>query len=106
MHDRVCSNEGKRITLQTDKESQCLRGPLSLVVKGRKDILRGVMCRCQVYQGNQDPEEAENVNDEDNDFNGRQSPADEHVDEYTEHQYSPQEQCGMPILSYVSITGV
>jgi hypothetical protein len=43
------------------------------------------------------------MDDKNNNFNGRQSTTDEHIDEDAEHQYSPQEQRGMPIFPYVGI---
>lgn len=83
MHDGVRSDKGKRIALKTDKEGQCLSGPLSLIVEGRKNVLGGVVCRREIHQRHQDAEKTQNVNDQDKDFDGRQSPTGEHIDKNT-----------------------
>lgn len=58
MHDRIGSDKGQCITLQTNEESQRLRWPLPLIVEGSKYVLRTVVCRGEIYQGHEDSEEA------------------------------------------------
>jgi hypothetical protein len=57
---------------------------------------------CKVHQRYQDTKETDNVDNENDDFDSRQRPTHEDVDEYREHQYSPQKECSMPALSLES----
>ena len=88
--------------MQTHKESQGLCIPLAFVVESCEDVPGRIMSRCKIYQRNQDTEETDNVYDENDDFDSRQCTTHEHVDEYGEHQYSPQKESPMPTLPHKS----
>lgn len=103
VHNRICTDKGQCVALQSNKEGQCLRRPLSLIVESGEDSLSSVMVWRQVNQRHQDPEEAKNMHDQDDYFDGRQCTADEHVDDDAQHQHSPQKQRCMPILSHVGV---
>jgi hypothetical protein len=103
VHDGICSDKGQCVALQSNEEGQCLRWPLSLVVESGEDSLGSVVVWRQVNQRYQDPEEAKNMHDQDDYFDGWQCTANEHIDEDTQHQHSPQKQCCVPILSHVGV---
>jgi hypothetical protein len=103
VYNRVCSDEGQCVALQSNKKGQCLCWPLPLVVESCEDSFSSVVVWRQVHQRNQNPKESQDVHDQDDHFNGRQRTADKDVDEDTEHQYSPQQQSRMPVFSYVSV---
>ena len=57
------------------------------------------MCRRQVDQGNEDAEKAQNVDNEDDDFDGWKGSADEYVDENTKKEHCPQKERPVPALT-------
>ena len=67
----------------------------------REDLLSRVVGRSQVYQWHQNAEEAKDVDDQHNDFDGRKRPAYENIDEDTQKQYGPKEQCAVPAFSSI-----
>ena len=60
-----------------------------------KDVSRRIMRRSQIYQGNEDTHEPENMDNQDDDLNGRKRPTDEHVDYHAQNQSGPNEHCSM-----------
>lgn len=89
MHHGVCSDKGQGIALQSDEECQCLSWPLPFVIERGEDSFGSIVVWRKIYQRYQDSEKAQNMHDQDDDFDGRQCAAYEHVDEDTQHQHSP-----------------
>ena len=71
MYNRVSSNERQSITLQADKEGQCLRRPLSPIVESSEDVLCGVVRGSEVHEWHEDAKESQYMKDEDDYFDGR-----------------------------------
>lgn len=69
-------------------------------MESREDLLSRVVRRGQVDQRNEDTEEAQNMDDENNDFNCWKRSADKNVDEYAEEEHCPQKECPVPALTH------
>jgi hypothetical protein len=82
MNNGVRSNKGQSVTLQANKESQGLCTPRAFIVESGQDLPCRIVRGRQVDQGYENAEEAQDMHNQNNNFDGGKCTADEDVDDH------------------------